>query len=368
VGLDDMERDASRLLVVRRMSGPVVFASYTGVMGGAERTLLDAVVRLERSVVIACPEGPLADAVRAAGLPHAAVEERPLALGAAHAAGLLAFGRELARLSRGAGALVAWGARAVLAAALVRRRPPLLAVHHDLLPGAQAPSRGGRRAAAARAAVRAATRRADGVAAASAAIAQDLGRPDAAILHPGVDLAAFSPQPLPAGPPHALVLGALVPWKRPDLAIHVADRMPELRVTIAGAPLPGSDGYADHLRKRAARLGGRVTLAGHVDPRAALARAHVLLHCAPAEPYGLALVEALACGRPVVAPDRAGPREIVQGGAGHLYRPGHANGAALALDAVLADPAAPAAARRRAEAAFDVEDSTRRLAEAIERL
>jgi glycosyltransferase involved in cell wall biosynthesis len=344
---------------------PVVFASYTGLMGGAERTLLDAAVRLERPLVVVCPEGPLAEAVRAAGLPHAATAERPLTLGAAHAAGLLAFGRELARTSRGAGVLVAWGARAVLAAALVRRRPPLLAVHHDLLPGAQVPSRSVLRAGA-RAALRAATRRADGVAAASEAIARDLGLDGATVLHPGVDLAAFAPLPLPDGPPHALVLGALVPWKRADLAVEIAERMPELRVTIAGAPLPGEDGrYADALRRRAA---GRVGLAGQVDTRAALARAHVLLHCADAEPYGLALVEALACGRPVVAPDAAGPREIVQAGAGRLYRPGDAEAAVAALRAVLADPAAPAAARRRAEAAFDVEASTRRLAAAIERV
>ncbi len=337
------------------MSGPVVFASYAGVMGGAERVLLDAAVRLERPLVIVCPEGPLAEAVRAAGLPHGATAARPLALGAAHAAGLLAFGRELARTSRGAGVLVAWGARAVLAAALVRRRPPLLAVHHDLQPRTGV-----------RAAVRAATRRADGVAAVSEAIARDLGLDGATVLHPGVDLAAFAPLPLPDGPPHALVLGALVPWKRADLAVEIAERMPELRVTIAGSPLPGDDGrYAEELRRRTT---DRVILAGQVDARAALAQAHVLLHCADAEPYGLALVEALACGRPVVAPDAAGPREIVQAGAGRLYRPGDAEAAAAALRAVLADPAAPAAARRRAEAAFDVEASTRRLAGAIERV
>jgi glycosyltransferase involved in cell wall biosynthesis len=350
------------------MSGPVVFASYTGVMGGAERVLLDAAVRLERPVVVVCPAGPLAEALRAADVPHAATAERPLALGAAHAAGLLAFGRELARLSRGAGVLVAWGARAVLAAALVRRRPPLLAVHHDLLPRAGGPAGPLSRAAraGARSALRAATRRADGVAAASEAIAQDLGLPGVAVLHPGVDLAAFAPLPLPDGPPRALVLGALVAWKRPDLAIHIADRMPELHVTIAGAPLPGDDErYAEELRRRA---GPRVTLAGHLDARAALAQAHVLLHCADAEPYGLALVEALACGRPVVAPDAGGPREIVRDGAGRLYPPGDADAAVAALREVLADAACPAAARRRAEAAFDVRASTRRLTEAIERL
>jgi glycosyltransferase involved in cell wall biosynthesis len=350
----------------------VLIASYAGVMGGAERVLLDAAVRLGRPVTVACPEGELAVAIRAAGLPHAPLGERPLALGPVQAAGLLGLARELAALPRPE-ALVAWGARAVLAAALLRDRPPLLAVHHDLMPraeprpaGAPIDLRASASAAArvgVRGAIRAASRRADAVAAASAAIAADLGLPDVAVLHPGVDLGAFRPAPLPEGPPRALVLGALVPWKRPDLAVAVAALMPELRVTIAGAPLPGDDGrYAASLR-----AGDRVTLAGRVDARAALAGAHVLLHCADAEPYGLALVEALACGRPVVAPDAGGPREIVAGGAGRLYPPGDAAAAAAALRAVLADPAAPAAARRRAEAAFDVEASTRRLAAAIER-
>jgi glycosyltransferase involved in cell wall biosynthesis len=334
---------------------PVLFAAYAGVMGGAERVLLAAAVRLDRPVVVACPEGPLAEALRAAGLTHAPLTERPLALTPAHAGGLLGFGREIldaARTHKPA-VLVAWGARAVLATAPLPRRPRVLAVHHDLL------ARRGVRAAA-----RVASRRAEGVATASAAIARDLGLA-ATVLHPGVDLAAFVPSPRPSGPPHALVLGALVAWKRPELALDVAERVPELRVTFAGAPL--DDGRTETaLRERAAAFGDRVSLAGHVDTRAALESAHVLLHCADAEPYGLALVEALACGRPVVAPAAGGPPEIVAGGAGRLYPPGDADAAAEALHAVLADPDAPAAARRRAEAAFDVGASTRRLAAAIE--
>src|SRR4051812_40948618 len=107
--------------VVLRMPdrGPVLFASYAGLMGGAERVLLDAAVRLEGPVVVACPEGPLAERVRAAGLAHAALAERHLELGAAHAAGLAGLAWELARLAhrRRPAALVAWGARVVLAAA-----------------------------------------------------------------------------------------------------------------------------------------------------------------------------------------------------------------------------------------------------------
>ncbi len=119
-------------------------------------------------------------------------------------------------------------------------------------------------------------------------------------------------------------------------------------------------------RAAAGDLAGRVTFLGPVaDPREALARAHCLLHCADAEPWGLALVEALAAGRPVVAADAGGPREIVTGGAGRLFPPGDAAAAAAALQEVLADPAAPAAARTRGEQ-FPVEASAERFREALE--
>jgi glycosyltransferase involved in cell wall biosynthesis len=333
----------------------VLIASYSGVLGGAERVLLDCATRLGRPVTVACPEGALAAALRTAGVAHTPIPARPLRLGPRHAAGIAGLARDLRR--RREPAFVAWGARAVLATALVRRSPPWLAVHHDLL------------SPAVRAAVRAATRRADGVAAASQAIARDIGG-DVAVLHPGVDLAAFAPRPLPAGPPHALVLGALVDWKRPELALEIAARIPDLRLTLAGAPLPGDDGRLETaLRERAEApdLAGRVTFAGAVaDVPAALAGAHVLLHCSDAEPYGLALVEALAAGRPVVAAAAGGPLEIVTDGAGRLYPPGDVDAAAVALRTVLADPDASAAARRRAELAFDVGDSARRLEQALD--
>jgi glycosyltransferase involved in cell wall biosynthesis len=349
---------------------PVVLLSYSGVLGGAERILLDGAVRLARPVLVACPDGPLAAAARAAGLTVATLSERTLHLrggaGPRHAAGLAGLARDAARLARSSprpAALVAWGARAVLAAAALPRavRPPLLAVHCDLPP-----------AGAAARAVRAATRRADGVAALSHAIAEAIA-PDAAVLHPGVDLTAWTPAPSPpADPPRALVLGALVAWKRADLALEIAARVPELALELAGAPIPGDDGaFLAALQRRAAAgdLRDRVRFLGAVaDPRPALARAHVLLHCADAEPYGLALVEALASGRPVVAPASGGPREIVAPGAGRLFAPGDAAAAAAALRAVLADPAAPAAARAHAEAGFSIEASAARLRGAIEAL
>jgi glycosyltransferase involved in cell wall biosynthesis len=122
------------------------------------------------------------------------------------------------------------------------------------------------------------------------------------------------------------------------------------------------------LRRRAAApdLRGRVTFLGTIaEPHTALARAHLLLHCSDAEPYGLALVEALAAGRPVVAPAAGGPAEIVADGAGALFPPGDADAAAAAVRAVLADRAGPAAARARAERHFDVSASTERLRAAL---
>jgi glycosyltransferase involved in cell wall biosynthesis len=325
-------------MLMRSMTGTVLFASYSGLLGGAERVLLDCATRLPRPAVIACPRGELARAARAAGLRHAEIHGGGLPVRPAQAAALARMTWEVAGLRHRlrAAALVAWSSRAVLALAPLR---PEVAVLHDIHHGAL------------RTAVHAAAGRARVLVAASRAVAAD-----AVILHPGVDLAAFSPTPLPDGAPSALFLGALVPWKRPDLALEIARRMPELQLTIAGEPLPGET--------MALAPPGNVTLAGRVDARQALAQTHVLLHCADEEPFGLALVEALACGRPVVAPAAAGPREIVADG-GRLYPPGDAGAAVAALRAVLGDAELPAKARRRAED-FDVEASAARFAAAVE--
>ena len=69
-----------------------------------------------------------------------------------------------------------------------------------------------------------------------------------------------------------------------------------------------------------------------------LARASCLLHCAEREPFGLAVAEALACGRPAIVPDSGGPAEIVDDRCGVRYPPGNSDAAGHALLEVLADP------------------------------
>jgi phosphatidylinositol alpha 1,6-mannosyltransferase len=79
----------------------------------------------------------------------------------------------------------------------------------------------------------------------------------------------------------------------------------------------------------------------------------------------MALLEGLACGRPVAAPAAGGPLEIVADGAGRLYAPGDAAAGAEAVRALLAGPPPAEAARARAER-FPVEASAARLAAAVE--
>jgi len=280
------------------------------------------------------------------------------------------LGREIAALiaRRRPEVVVLSGLRPLLATApLPLAAARRLALLHDLPPAAPG----------AAALIGAACRRADAIVATSGAIARAadpagrrLGRTH--VIHPGVDLGHWAGPPPPApDPPRALVLGALVPWKRVDLALEIAARLPDLRLEIAGEPLPGDPpeheqalrarAAADDLRKRVRFLGALAA------PREALAAAHLLLHCADAEPYGLALVEALAAGRPVAAPAAGGPLEIVTPACGRLYAPGDAVAGAEAVTALLADPDAPAAARRRAED-FRGEDAARRFATVIARL
>ena len=304
--------------------------SYSAGPGGAERILADHASAAGDDTCIACPEGWLADAARERGLRHFPLRERPLDLrrnppGAALR--LAGHARELRALTGNLRPrlVVAWGMRSLLACTAARFGAPLVFQHVDLLPGPLV----GR-------AVRAAAGRCDAVLALSRAIADDLGR--GTVIHPGVDLDHFTPTPLPPAPA-ALFLSAPVPWKRPGLAAE-AGRLAGVPVRFAAA-----DGWL-------------------ADPRAALRDATCLIHAADREPFGLALVEALACARPVVAPAAGGPLEIVDSSSGRLYPPGDAAAAARAIEEVTRHP--PGGARARAERHFDLRRSRRDFAAALE--
>ena len=228
---------------------PVLFLSYAGVLGGAERVLLDCATRLDRPAVVACPEGPLAAAARSAGLAVEPIPDRSLRMRGARAgaaaalAGLARDARRAARRHEPA-VVAAWSARAVLACAprsaggRARRPPRPAAVGRRRRRGAARDPR-----AAARRRRLARDRRAT------------CARRGVTVLHPGVDLARFAPAPRRRPSRRTRSCSARWSrWKRVDLALEVAARIPELRLTRGRRPLPGDAGdYAAALRRRAAR-------------------------------------------------------------------------------------------------------------------
>ncbi len=340
-------RSDVRRIACRRVPG-VLFVSYSGIFGGAERVLLDCATALEDSVVIACPPGELAHRSRAAGVPVLTLPEHSLVLRTGARARLRAVAAladhavRVRRLTRGLEPrlTVAWGMRSAIAWRVGAAAWPAVVAHHDFLPG---PLIG--------AAMRAAAVRAEAVIVPSQAVAHDLDPRGGLgerlhVVHPGVDVERFAESGEPVTPPEVLVLGALTEWKRPDLALEICAlarrRLPDLRVRLVGAPVTADADLPARLRRRARApdLAGSVEVAGpHADPRSDLERAACLLHCAPREPFGLVVLEALAAARPVVVPDAAGPREIVDAGCGRLYAPGDAAAGATALVELLGDPA-----------------------------
>ena len=359
-----------------------LFVSYSGRLGGGERLLLDCAAALEGERIVACPEGPLADRALSAGLRVVPLREHPLQLrgspraGAAAALRLGAHAHEARRLVRDLSPdlLIAWGMRSAIALGawpLGGERPPRTVFqHNDLLPGPAV----GRL-------VRAAAARFDRVVALSAAVAHDLDPTGALgerllVCHPGVDLRRFSALPPPDGSGQALVLGAIVDWKRPDLALEAtaiaARELPGLRLRLAGAPLDeAGEELLRRLRDRAEQpdLSGRVELSGPADAAQALRGASCLLHCADSEPFGLVVLEALASARPVIAPAAGGPAELLDDEVGRLYPPGDAQAAAARLVEVLGDPDLASRlgqeGRRRAEARYGLESAGERWREAV---
>jgi glycosyltransferase involved in cell wall biosynthesis len=137
---------------------------------------------------------------------------------------------------------------------------------------------------------------------------------EATVVYPPVDTDFFRPgTSVPGG--YALVVSALVPYKRIDLAIDAcqAARIP---LKIVGT---GPDRSA--LERRAARGGQETAFLGYrsdEEVRELYRGARVVL-LPGEEDFGIAPLEAQACGRPVVAYARGGALEtVIEGETGFL--------------------------------------------------
>lgn len=153
--------------------------------------------------------------------------------------------------------------------------------------------------------------------------------------------------------PVILIASRFEAWKGHRELMAAGARISEpWRLWIAGRPQrAGEDAYVESLRALAVSLGiaDRVTFLGERTDVPALMRA-ADLHCQPnsdAEPFGLAFVEALYAGIPVVTTAMGGAIEIVTDECGRLVPPGNADALEQALRELIVD----GPARRRLGAA-----------------
>jgi glycosyltransferase involved in cell wall biosynthesis len=182
---------------------------------------------------------------------------------------------------------------------------------------------------------------------------------ESTVLYPPVETSRFRPAPVGT---HYIVLAELMAHKRIDVAVRAFNALGLPLVVVGDGP------EARRLRRLA---GPTVTFTGRVsDERVAdlLARARALVVTATEE-FGIAAVEALAAGRPVIAVGHGGVREsVVEGETGTFFErsdPGALAEAVRRFDPLAIDPGACRAAAERFGAGRFREQLMRIVAETV---
>ena len=132
----------------------------------------------------------------------------------------------------------------------------------------------------------------------------------------GVDTDALRPQPEVAGPPTVAFVGRLLEDKgiRTLVDAHRLLRRSgsNVELLIAGTPDPANPASVSTQEVEQFDREPGITILGHVNDISALwARAHIAVLPSRREGLPKSLLEAAACGRPLVATDVPGCREIV---------------------------------------------------------
>ena len=398
----------------------IIYFNPTGIVGGAEMNLLDVIASVRASRpgwslrVVAGDDGPLGDAVAALGVP---CDVLPLP---SNVAGLgdsaLSRGRG-ARRTAAAVALASRGPAAAVASAgyLRKLRAYFKAAAPDVVQtngmkahvlGTLSAPRGvpvvwhlqdfaGSRALMARL-LRWAARVRPGVVrvvAISKAVAADVARvvgPAVPVftVYSAVDLERFSPAPgdgpwldaqagLPPAAAGAVRIGLVATyarWKGHDVFLDAVGRIradAPARFYVVGSPLyrsAGSQWSQAELREMAEAAGaaGRVGFAPHHgSPEDVFRALDVVVHASTKpEPFGRVIVEAMACGRAVVAARDGGAAELFEDGVSALAAPpGDAGALAAALERLIGDSALRAALGRGGRLAACVRFDRDRLAD-----
>lgn len=172
---------------------------------------------------------------------------------------------------------------------------------------------------------------------------------DFARLNPNADGAEFrSKHGIPRDAFAVGLPGVLIAWKGQVLlleaALALAADFPDLHFVIVGGTPDECRPYEQELHDFVARqrLKGRVTFTGHVADMSAAYRALDVVVSASTspEPLGVVVVEAMAMGRPVIAPAHGGALEVVEHEhTGLLFAPNDATALADAISRCITDPA-----------------------------
>lgn len=130
-------------------------------------------------------------------------------------------------------------------------------------------------------------------------------RRDAIVVAPPVDTDTFALETEKAD--YFLIASRFVPYKRVDLVVGAFATIPQCRLIVVG------DGPGRSRVRAAARGSSNISFKGEVSQAELVrliqhARAFV---CAAEEDFGIGMVEAQACGTPVIAYGRGGARDIV---------------------------------------------------------
>ncbi len=132
----------------------------------------------------------------------------------------------------------------------------------------------------------------------------------------------------------------------------VRERIPNARLWVVGT---GSE--AQSFRKQAEQYGESVRFWGHSDDVPALMRKiDIMVQPSLYEPFGITLLEAMACGKPIVCSCAGGMPEVVNDQTAIVVPPEDSRQLALALVALLKDPTRAStmgqAGRQRVEKVF----------------
>ena len=132
----------------------------------------------------------------------------------------------------------------------------------------------------------------------------------------------------------------LSPWKGQHILIEALNSCPEATAILVGDALFGEDKYVAELHQQIKRLGlsDRVRFLGfRRDIPELMSMCDLVVHTSTApEPFGRVIVEAMLCGKPVIASAAGGATELIQDGhTGWLTQPGESLELAKAIDKCL---------------------------------